>query len=153
MILAYWNRKSTMLIYLKNCKLYLNDNKIQVNIAKTTKIVFHRPNAKNVSYLSELPRIERVSLAKWLDVWLQADMCIRKHMLITFCTFVSMHVFIYTIEKASITTGAVTKCFWCYNSWSCSACIKCLERIFEYSRYWLFATVIDKRKAMTNRLR
>ena len=39
-------------------------NKMQVNMAKTKEIVFHRPNASNVLLPSELPGIERVVCAK-----------------------------------------------------------------------------------------
>ena len=54
-----------MLIYLKNCEMYLNEhNKMQFNIAKTKEIVFHRSNARNVLFPFELPGIERVLCAK-----------------------------------------------------------------------------------------
>ena len=49
-------------------------NKIQVNLAKTKEIVFHRPNARNVLLPSELPGIERVPCVKLVGVWMQADM-------------------------------------------------------------------------------
>ena len=52
---------------------------MQVNMAKTKEIVFHRPNARNVLFPSELPSIQRVLCAKFLGVWLQADMGMRKH--------------------------------------------------------------------------
>ena len=32
-------------------------NKMQINMAKTKEIVFHRPNTRNVSFPSELPGI------------------------------------------------------------------------------------------------
>ena len=48
-------------------------------MAKTKEIVFHRPNARNVLFPSELPAIERVLCAKLLGVWLQAHMGRRKH--------------------------------------------------------------------------
>ena len=44
-----------------------------------TEIVFHRPNARNVLFPSELSGIERVLCAKVLGVWLQADMGMRNH--------------------------------------------------------------------------
>ena len=52
---------------------------MQVNTVKTKEIVFHRPNARNVLFSSELPGIERVLCARLLGVWLQADMGMRKH--------------------------------------------------------------------------
>ena len=52
---------------------------MQATIAKTTGIVFHKANARNVLSPSELPGIDRVLCAKLLGVWLQADMGLRKH--------------------------------------------------------------------------
>ena len=54
-------------------------NKMQVNIAKTKEIVFHRPNARKDLFPSELPGIKRVLCAKLLGVWLQADVGMKKH--------------------------------------------------------------------------
>ena len=45
------------------------DNKLTVNLAKTKKIVFHRPNPRNYLRPAELDGIGRV--AKLLEVWLQ----------------------------------------------------------------------------------
>ena len=64
---------------LRNVLKWAEHNKIQVNITKTKEILFHRPNARNVLFLSELPGIERVLCAKLLDGWLQANMGRRKH--------------------------------------------------------------------------
>ena len=52
---------------------------MQINMAKMKEIVFHRPNARNVLFPSELLGIERVLCAKLLGVWLQADIGKRKH--------------------------------------------------------------------------
>ena len=82
MLLAFWYLKNMMLIFLKNCEMYLNGPstiKCRLNMAKTKEIVFHRPNARNVLFPSELPGIERVLCAKLLGVWLQADIGMRKH--------------------------------------------------------------------------
>ena len=54
-------------------------NKMQVNMAKTKEIVFHRSNARNVLFPIEMPGIERVLCAKLVGVWLQADMGMKKH--------------------------------------------------------------------------
>ena len=67
---------------LRNVLKWAEHNKMQVNMAKTKEIVFHRPNARNVLFPSELSGNERVLCAKLLGiwtVWLQADMGIRKH--------------------------------------------------------------------------
>ena len=77
---------------LRNVLKWAEHNKMQVNMtetneivfhrpnmAKTKEIVFHRPNARNVLFSSELPGIERVLCTKLLDVWLQVDMGMRKH--------------------------------------------------------------------------
>ena len=64
---------------LRNVLKWSEHNKMQVNMAKTKQIVFHRSNARNVLFPSELPDIERVLCAKLLGVWLQADMDMRKH--------------------------------------------------------------------------
>ena len=59
-------------------------------MGKIKEIVFHRPNARNVLFSSELPGIENVLCAKLLGVWLQADMgMIPGSMFITFCTFLT----------------------------------------------------------------
>ena len=62
-----------------NVSKWANDNKLMVNMAKTKKIVFHRPNARNYLPLAELPGIERVMLAKIPGVWLQDDLGFRKN--------------------------------------------------------------------------
>ena len=83
MILAFWYLKNMMLISLsekmRHVLKWAEHNKMQVNMAKTKEIVFHRPNSRNVLFPSELPGIERVLCAKFLGVWLPADMCMRKH--------------------------------------------------------------------------
>ena len=57
---------------LQNVLKWAEVNKMQVNMAKTKEIVFHRPNARNILFPFELPGIERVLCAKLLGVWLQA---------------------------------------------------------------------------------
>ena len=82
MILAFGYLKNLMLIQLKNYEMYLNGLntiKCRVNVANTKEIVFHRQNARNVLFPSELPGIERVLCAKLLGVWLQADMGMWTH--------------------------------------------------------------------------
>ena len=64
---------------LRNVLKWAEHIRMQVNMAKTIEIVFHRPNATNILFPSELPGIERVLCAKLLGVWLQADMGTRKH--------------------------------------------------------------------------
>ena len=64
---------------LRNVLKWAEHNNMQVNMARTREIVFHRPNARNVLLSSELPGIERVLCAKLLSVWLQANMGVRKH--------------------------------------------------------------------------
>ena len=59
---------------LQNLLKWAEVNKMQVNMAKTKEIVFHRPNTRNVLFQIELPDMERVLCAKLLGVWLQADM-------------------------------------------------------------------------------
>ena len=55
-------------------------NKLTINMCKTKKqLVFHRPNARNYLAPSELPDIERALCSKLLDVWLQNDFSMRKH--------------------------------------------------------------------------
>ena len=58
---------------------WVKHNKMQVDMVKTKEIVFHRPNARNVLFPSELLGIERLLRAKFLCVWLQADIGMRKH--------------------------------------------------------------------------
>ena len=64
---------------LQNVLKWAEANKMQVNMAKTKEIVFHRPNAGNVLLPSELPGIERVLCAKLLGIWLQLS-CIASHL-------------------------------------------------------------------------
>ena len=64
---------------LRNVLKWAEHNKIQVNLAKTKEIVFHRPNARKILFPYELPGIERVLCAKLLGVWLHMDMGMRKH--------------------------------------------------------------------------
>ena len=64
---------------LRNVLKLVENNKMQVNMAKTKEIVFHRSIARNVLFTSELPCIEGVLCSKLLDVSLQADMGVRKH--------------------------------------------------------------------------
>ena len=64
---------------LQNVLKWAEVNKMQVNMAKTKEIAFHRSNARNVLLPSELPDIERVLCGKLLGVWLQADMRMKKH--------------------------------------------------------------------------
>ena len=64
---------------LRNVLKWAEHNKMKINMVKTKEIVFHMPNARNVLFPSELPGIERVLCAKLLDVWLKADMGMRKH--------------------------------------------------------------------------
>ena len=64
---------------LRNILKWAEHNKMQVNMVKMKEILFHRPNARNVLFPSELPGIEKVLCAKLLGVWLQADMSMRKH--------------------------------------------------------------------------
>ena len=49
---------------LRNVPKWAEHNKMQVNMDKTKEIVFHRPNARNVLFPSELPGIERESCTK-----------------------------------------------------------------------------------------
>ena len=72
---------------LQNVLKWAEVNKMQVNMAKTKEIVFHRPNARNVLLPFELPGIERVLCAKLLGVWLQADMGMKKYVeyIVHFC--------------------------------------------------------------------
>ena len=51
---------------LRNVLKWAEHNKMQVNMIKTKEIVFHRPNARNILFPSELPGIERVLRAKLL---------------------------------------------------------------------------------------
>ena len=64
---------------LRNVLKWVEHNKMQVNMAKTKEIMFHRPNARNVLYPSELPGIGRVLCAKLLGVWLHPNMDMMKH--------------------------------------------------------------------------
>ena len=54
-------------------------NKIKINLAKTKELVFHRPNVRNYLASLELPGLQRIRCAKLLGVWLQHDLCMRKH--------------------------------------------------------------------------
>ena len=49
------------------------ENTLEINMAKTEKIVFHRPHPWNLLLPATLPEIERVLYAKRLGVWLQSD--------------------------------------------------------------------------------
>ena len=51
---------------LRNVLKWTEHKKMQVNMAKTKEIVFHRPNSRKVLFPSELPGIERVLCAKLL---------------------------------------------------------------------------------------
>ena len=44
---------------LRNVLKWAEHNKMQVNMTKTKEIVFHRPNARNVLFRSELPGIKK----------------------------------------------------------------------------------------------
>ena len=82
MILAFWYLKKDDIDLseeFRNEPKWVEHNKMQVKMAKTIEIAFHRLNARNVLFPSELPGIERVLCAKLLGVWLQADMGMRKH--------------------------------------------------------------------------
>ena len=54
------------------------DNKLTINLSKTRELIFHRPNPRNYITPTEINGIERVSVVKLLEVWLQDDMSITK---------------------------------------------------------------------------
>ena len=64
---------------LRNALKWVEHIKMQVNMANTKENVFHMSNARNVVFPSELHSIERVLCIKLVCVWLQADMCMWKH--------------------------------------------------------------------------
>ena len=68
---------------------WASKNKLWINMAKTTEIVFHRPHPQNLLLPTTLPGIERVLSAKLLVVWLQSDLGMGIYMLITLLKFVN----------------------------------------------------------------
>ena len=59
-----------------------------INFQKTKELVFHRPNPRNIVYLSSVETIEHVKVAKLLGVFIQSNFCCEVHVkyILTVCS-------------------------------------------------------------------
>ena len=70
-----------------------------INYLKTKEMVFHRPNPRNIVYPPVLDSIERVRVAKLLDVFVQSIFCCEEHVkyILSVC---SQHVYLMKLLRA-----------------------------------------------------
>ena len=102
-------------------------------MAKTKEIVFHRPNARNVLFPSELPGIERVLCAKLLDARLQADMGMRKHVdyILHIC---KQRTYLLTqLKRQGLPQTQLQNVF--DSIILARVCVTCMAKLFECSKY------------------
>ena len=111
-----------MLIYLKNCEMYLN----RLN---TIKWRLEWPKRKKWCFTGQMPAMfdfhlncmalkESYVPSYWV-VGLQADIYAWVNMLFTLCASATCARSSYTVQNARTTADAITKCFWRDNSCSC----------------------------------
>jgi len=62
-----------------NVKDWAAKNKMIINFQKTKELVFHRPNPRNIVYLSSVETTEQFKVVKLLGVFIQSTFCCEEH--------------------------------------------------------------------------